>query len=86
MRIAEWFRYERSLLDHKIAKNTLITYFNDLVVRDVFFKGLKYSGFNSFGSSLFPKLSGTYVNELIHVFEMHPMFERKVKPYLTELF
>jgi hypothetical protein len=70
MRLAEWFRFERSCHDHQIAEETLISHFNDLVVRDGFFKGLKYPGFNSFGSSLFPKLSGTYENELIPVFEM----------------
>jgi hypothetical protein len=69
IRIGECFRFERSCHDHQVAEQRLIIHFNDLVVRDGFFKGLKYSGFNSFGSSLFPKLSGTYENELIPVFE-----------------
>jgi hypothetical protein len=69
MRIAEWFRYEKSCQDHLKAEQVLITYFKDLVVTDGFFKGLKYPGFSSFGSSLFPKLSGTYENELKPIFE-----------------
>ena len=31
-------------------------------------KGLKYPGFSSFGSSIYPKLSGTYESELTDVF------------------
>jgi len=67
IRFAEWLRFERSCLDHQKTDQTLIKYFNDLMVKDGFFVGLKYPGFNSFGSSLFPKLSGSYESELLPI-------------------
>lgn len=42
--------------------------FSDLTVRDGIMKGLKYPDFLSFGSSIFPKLSGTYESELTDEF------------------
>ncbi len=64
IRLGEWFRYERSLYEHKIAEEKLKKIFSDLTVRSGLFKGLKYPEFTSFGSSLFPKLSGSYESEL----------------------
>lgn len=78
IRIAEWFRYEKSLKDNNLVKQKLSLYFSDLIVRDGFFKGLKYPNFNSSGSSIFPKISGTYENELLPVFETI-----RNKPYQT---
>ena len=70
IRIAEWLRYEKSCQLHLLAEKSLFSYFNDLEVKDGFFKGLKYPGFSSYGSSLFPKLSGTYENELFPIFKI----------------
>lgn len=78
IRIAEWFRYEKSIKENNLINQNLSLYFSDLVVRDGYFKGLKYPNFNSSGSSIFPKISGTYENELLPVFE-----KIKNKPYQT---
>lgn len=69
IRFAEWFRYEKSKLDHAKATQKLANYFENLIVQDGYFKGLKYPSFVSFGSSLFPKLSGSYESELFPFFK-----------------
>lgn len=69
IRGAEWFRYERSKFDQVKAEEKLIDYFKDLTVMDGYFVGLKYPSFSSFGSSLFPKLSGSYESELFPFFK-----------------
>ncbi len=78
IRFAEWFRYERSKLDYLKAAQELNHYFIDLTVKDGYFKGLKYPSFSSFGSSLFPKLSGSYESELFPFFK-----ELEVRNYDT---
>lgn len=50
-------------------ENKLYYFFNDLVVKDGLFKGMKYPSFNAVFSSILPKLSGTYENELNIVFD-----------------
>ena len=47
----------------------LYYFFNDLVVKDGLFKGMKYPSFNALCSTILPKLSGTYENELNVFFE-----------------
>ncbi|HRO42527.1 MAG TPA: methyltransferase [Flavipsychrobacter sp.] len=69
LRFTEWLRYERSLYEHQLSEHRLGIFFSDLTVRDGYFKGLRYPGFGSFGSSLFPKLSGSYESELVPVFK-----------------
>lgn len=69
MRFAEWLRFEKSKLEHASATHKLKFFFNDLIVKDGYFKGLNYPGFSSFGSSLFPKLSGSYESELFPFFK-----------------
>ena len=64
----EFLRYRRSLQEHANSTEKLQKLFRDLTVRTGFMKGLKYPDFSSYGSSIFPKLSGTYENELIDVF------------------
>jgi hypothetical protein len=64
LRIGEWFRYERSLCEHEVAEMGLKLYFQNKEVQNGFFKGMKYASFNSAGSSLFPKLLGSYEIEL----------------------
>ncbi len=64
----EFLRYRRSLLEHSESSENLKKKFFDLTVRKGFMKGLKYPGFSSFGSSIFPKLSGTYESELTDIF------------------
>ena len=56
----EFLRYRISLQDHAASVEKLQKLFSDLTVRSGFMQGLKYSGFSSYGSSIFPKLSGTY--------------------------
>lgn len=69
IRFAEWLRYEKSKFQHEVAEARLKLKFADLTVIKGYFKGLKYPGFTSFGSSLFPKLSGNYESELFSTFE-----------------
>ena len=78
IRFGEWFRYEKSKLDHLQATQILKEYFKDLTVKLGYFKGLKYPSFSSFGSSLFPKLSGSYESELFPFFK-----EMETKKYDT---
>jgi SAM-dependent methyltransferase len=66
-RAYEFLRYRRSLQEHAESAKELKKLFSDLTVRTGFMKGLKYPGFSSYGSSIFPKLSGTYESELIDV-------------------
>lgn len=69
MRFAEWLRYERSLYEHELSERRLSVLFSDLTVRKGYFEGLKYAGYGCFGSSLYPKLCGSYESELTDVFE-----------------
>ena len=68
-RFAEWLRYEKSKFEHEVAEARLKAKFADLTIIKGYFKGLKYPGFISFGSSLFPKLSGNYESELFSTLE-----------------
>lgn len=49
--------------------NTFSSHFENLTVLSGPFKGLKYPSFYSHGSALYPKLLGTYENELHEVIE-----------------
>ena len=64
LRIAEWFRFNRSQYEHTIADKRLSIYLADKTVQNGFFKGLKYPSFKSYGSSVYPKLIGSYESEL----------------------
>jgi hypothetical protein len=68
-RFSEWLRFERSKIENKKAEDSLQFVFQDLSIRAGFFKGMKYVGFSSVGSSLFPKLAGSYENELFETLE-----------------
>jgi hypothetical protein len=68
-KIYEFLRYRKSLYEHSESDKKLKILLGDLTVRDGFMKGLKYPEFKSFGSSIFPKLTGTYENELHQTFE-----------------
>ena len=68
LRAAEWLRFERSQFERSNAIRKLSTYFEHQIVEHGFFKGLKYPNLSSAGSSLYPKLSGSYENELSAVF------------------
>jgi hypothetical protein len=67
-RIYEAFRYKVSLHNRAAATKKLKHYFSGLEVQNGIMKGLRYPSFISFGSSLFPKLGGTYEVELESVF------------------
>lgn len=67
-KIFEFLRYRRSLQEHAQSEKKLQELFSDLMVRTGFMKGLKYPNFSSFGSYIFPKLSGTYESELTDAF------------------
>lgn len=67
IRLSEWFRFERSIYTRGISIRRLTSFFADMTVRDGYFRGLKYPGLQSFGSALFPKLSGSYESELYPV-------------------
>lgn len=69
IRLSDYFRNERTLHEHTNAMKELKFFFSDLTVRTGFFKGLHYPSFNSFGSSLFPKLLGSYEYELLPFFK-----------------
>ena len=72
---------------HKNSQNTLDDFQNnaisticpDLVVRHGPFKGMKYSGRESFSSALFPKLLGSYEREI------QPIIEEICKQEYTEV-
>lgn len=66
-RLYEYFRFRRSLYEHQMAAKKLESLFTDLTVKNGLMAGLKYPSFSSFGSSIFPKLGGTYENELTPV-------------------
>lgn len=68
LRFGSWLKYEKSKQNHQAAEINLFAFFDDKVVRQGFFKGLKYLNFESFGSSIFPKLLGSYEIELMPVF------------------
>lgn len=68
LRLSEAFKYRRSVYNHQQAEKELKAHFSDLTVRTGFFTGLKYPDFKSYGSSLFPKLLGSYESELHSVF------------------
>lgn len=65
VRFFVWINYLHSPVEHEAAEKRLKNYFADKIVRNGFFKGLKYPDFNSFGSSIFPKLLGSYEIELL---------------------
>jgi tRNA G37 N-methylase Trm5 len=69
IRFAGWLRFERSKYEHILSEQRLQKHFAEPVVRSGYFAGLKYTGFVSIGSALFPKLSGTYESELTSVFK-----------------
>ena len=68
-RFGIWLKYEKSKLDHKAAEISLFAFYEDKVVRNGFFKGLKYFSFETIGSSIFPKLLGSYEIELMPVLD-----------------
>lgn len=68
LRLAEWLRYEKSKLEHQKVIIVLDNHFQSHIVENGYFKGLKYSTLSSVGSSLFPKLSGSYESELHFLF------------------
>jgi SAM-dependent methyltransferase len=70
LRSAEWLRFEKSKLEIQEADQKLRDTFKNLTVKYGYFKGLKYPAFVSFGSSLFPKLSGSYESELFDFFKL----------------
>ena len=68
LRMGEWMRYQRSIYENKLTEERLKIYFKDRIVRNGFFKGMKYVSFQAIGSSLFPKLLGSYEIELYPTF------------------
>ena len=76
IKITHRFKFEKELI--AIEKERLIQenkekrikeMFSDLTVRHGFFKGMVYPAYESHGSSLFPKLLGSYESELTEVIE-----------------
>lgn len=63
------FEYRRSVYEHGKAEEELKHFFSHKVVQTGFFAGLKYPSFQSVGSSIFPKILGSYEAELHHVFD-----------------
>ena len=64
LRVSEWVNYQRSQYEQKLAEKKLAIHYADKIVRNGFFKGMKYSSLKSVGSSIFPKLLGSYEIEL----------------------
>ncbi len=67
VRIGRWMSFERSRYERQKAEKKLTFFFQHKIVQNGFFKGLKYKGFSSVGSSIFPKLLGSYEIELLPV-------------------
>lgn len=67
LKIGTWLRFIRSGYEHGQADKKLQQFFSDTTVRNGFFKGLKYGSTHSVGSSLYPKLLGSYEAELTDV-------------------
>lgn len=77
-RLSEYFRYEKSLYERELAVIKLKSIFKSLMVTRGPFKGMVYPSFESVGSSIFPKLLGSYESEL------HPILEKfKTNNYAT---
>lgn len=79
-RVANRFKFEKDLIalekervDQEIKEKPLKRMFSDLSVLNGPFKGMKYPAFESYGSSLYPKLLGSYESEL------HPIIEGACK-------
>ena len=68
LRGSEWVRFRRSQYEHKVAEKKLKLFYTDRIVKSGFFYGMKYCSFNSSGSSIFPKLLGSYEVELYSTF------------------
>lgn len=68
IKFTEWVKFHRSKFERNSAENNLRSWFSDMTVKSGYFKRLKYNSFTSSGSSLFPKLLGSYESEL------HPVF------------
>lgn len=64
VRFGQWISYRKSCYDNGQAINRLKIIFKDKKVRNGFFKNLKYPSFESAGSSIIPKLLGSYECEL----------------------
>ena len=69
LRFDTWLRFERSKHERWKAEEKLKIVFQDKIVRNGFVKGLKYGNFDSVGSSIFPKLLGSYEIELQPAFD-----------------
>lgn len=68
IRLATHLSFLHSPYEHALAEKKLKEFFSDKKVRSGVFKGLQYHDFISFGSSMFPKLLGSYEMELFPVF------------------
>ena len=79
IRFTNWLTYERSLFEHTGIEKKLRVYFKDMVVLSGPFRGLKYPGFISSGSSLYPKLLGCYESEL------HEILDQLISINYTEI-
>lgn len=72
--IADYFSYhhadQQPISEKEYRVNPLyISIFGEPVVRNGPFKGLRYPGFKSYGSTLYPKLIGSYEAELTSIVE-----------------
>ena len=64
------YRVKYQLLDETTGlEKSIIAFFPDLTVKGGLFAGMKYPSTKAVCSAFFPKLSGTYENELTFVFE-----------------
>ena len=80
------FKFEKELIPIEIAndlrkekEDKLKQKFSDLTVRNGVFKGMRYPEFIAHGSSMFPKLLGSYESEL------NTEFENLIKNKYTEV-
>jgi hypothetical protein len=76
VKVANRFKFEKELIGiekeqrlQKQREQRVKSLFSDLTVRNGFFRGLKYPSAESHGSSLYPKLLGSYESELTNVIE-----------------
>jgi len=76
---ADFVKHQKMWLDKKPVMARIRQLMGDPVVKHGPFKGMRYPGFQSAGSMVWPKIMGSYEQEL------HPILERLLQTSFTEV-
>jgi hypothetical protein len=84
IKTSNYLQYHRGVVKKEESRqehnNSLVKLLGEPVVKNGPFKGMKYPAFTSFGSSIFPKVIGSYECEL------HPLLEQIATRKYTTIF